>query len=37
MFQLNFTNSSLTTFAQTAQGGQPQDLQLGFNLTRKFF
>ena len=37
MFQLNFTNSSLTTFAQTAQGGQEGDLQMGFNLTRKFF
>lgn len=37
VFQLNFTNSSLTTFAQTAQGGQPEDLQMGFNLTRKFF
>lgn len=37
VFQLNFTNSSLTTFAQTAQGGQEGDLQMGFNLTRKFF
>lgn len=37
VFQLNFTNSSLTTFAQTAQGGQVGDLQMGFNLTRKFF
>jgi len=37
VFQLNFTNSSLTTFAQTAGGGQDGDLQLGFNLTRKFF
>ncbi len=37
VFQLNFTNSSLTTFAQTAQGGQAEDLQMGFNLTRKFF
>jgi hypothetical protein len=36
-FQLNFTNSSLTTFAQTAAGGQEGDLQMGFNLTRKFF
>jgi len=34
---LNFTNSSLTTFAQTAAGGQVEDLQMGFNLTRKFF
>jgi hypothetical protein len=37
VFQLNFTNSSLTTFAQTAAGGQAEDLQMGFNLTRKFF
>jgi len=37
VFQLNFTNSSLTTFAQTAAGGQVDDLQMGFNLTRKFF
>ena len=36
-FQLNFSNSSLTTFAQTAEGGQEHDLQMGFNLTRKFF
>lgn len=37
VFQLNFTNSSLTTFGQTAAGGQADDLQMGFNLTRKFF
>jgi hypothetical protein len=37
VFQLNFTNSSGTTFAQTAGGGQPGLLLLGFNLTRKFF
>jgi hypothetical protein len=37
VFQLNFTNSSLTTFGQTAAGGQAEDLQMGFNLTRKFF
>ncbi len=37
VFQLNFTNSSGTTFAQTAQGGLPDSLYLGFNLTRKFF
>ena len=36
-FQLNFSNSQLTTFAQTAQGGLPDSLFLGFNLTRKFF
>ena len=37
IFQLNFTNSGGTTFAQTAGGGQPGLLLLGFNLTRKFF
>lgn len=37
VFQLNFSNTSGTTFAQTAQGGVPQSLYLGFNLTRKFF
>lgn len=37
VFQLNFTNTSATTFAQVAQGGLPQTLLLGFNLTRKFF
>ena len=37
VFQLNFTNTSATTFAQIAQGGLPQTLLLGFNLTRKFF
>jgi hypothetical protein len=37
LFQLNFTNSVGTTFAQTARGGQPTTLFLGFNLARKFF
>jgi hypothetical protein len=37
VFQLNFTNTTATTFAQTAQGGLPDTLLLGFNLTRKFF
>ena len=37
VFQLNFSNSQLTTFAQTAQGGLPDSRFLGFNLTRKFF
>ena len=37
VFQLNFTNSGGTTFAQTAEGGQAGLLRLGFNLTRKFF
>jgi hypothetical protein len=37
MFQLNFGNSQGTTFAQTAAGGIPDSLFMGFNLTRKFF
>lgn len=37
VFQLNFTNSSGTTFAQVARGGAPETLYLGFNLARKFF
>jgi len=37
LFQLNFGNSQGTTFAQTAQGGLPNSLYMGFNLTRKFF
>jgi hypothetical protein len=37
VFQLNFSNSELSTFAQTAAGGLPDSLFLGFNLTRKFF
>jgi uncharacterized beta barrel domain-containing protein DUF5777 len=37
MFQLNFTNSAGTTPAQIARGGQPDNLGLGFNLSRKFF
>jgi hypothetical protein len=37
MFQLNFTNSAGTTFAQIARGGQPHNLGLGFNLSRKFY
>jgi hypothetical protein len=37
MFQLNVSNTSGTTFAQTARGGQPNNLALGFNLARKFF
>jgi hypothetical protein len=36
-FQLNFSNTSSTTFAQIATDGQAEDLQMGFNLTRKFF
>ena len=37
LFQLNFGNSQGSTFAQTARGGFPQRLFLGFNLARKFF
>jgi uncharacterized beta barrel domain-containing protein DUF5777 len=34
--QLNFTNSFGTTLGQTARGGSPHDIYLGFNITRKF-
>jgi hypothetical protein len=37
LFQLNFGNSQGTTFAETAAGGNPDSLFMGFNLTRKFF
>ena len=37
VFQLNFSNAVGTTFAQTAQGGFPDTLYLGFNLARKFY
>jgi hypothetical protein len=37
MFQLNFTNTSATTYAQVARGGFPDSLYMGFNLARKFF
>jgi hypothetical protein len=37
VFQLNFSNSTLSTFAQTGAGGIPGSLFMGFNLTRKFF
>jgi hypothetical protein len=37
MFQMTFANSQGTTFAQTARGGFPDALFLGFNLARKFF
>jgi len=37
LFQLNFGNSQGTTFAETAAGGNPNSLFMGFNLTRKFF
>ena len=37
MFQLNFGNGQGTTFVQTANGGNPRALYMGFNLARKFF
>jgi hypothetical protein len=37
VFQLNFTNTSATTYGQIARGGFPKTLYLGFNLTRKFY
>ncbi len=37
VFQLNFSNTIGTTFAQTARGGSPNSLYLGFNLARKFY
>src|SRR5262249_10290743 len=37
MFQLNFSNTQASTFAQLARGGFPNTVFLGFNLARKFF
>jgi hypothetical protein len=37
VFQLNFSNTVGTTFAQIARGGAPHSLFLGFNLARKFY
>jgi len=37
MFQLNFTDTFSTTYAQVARGGFADSLYLGFNLARKFF
>jgi hypothetical protein len=37
MFQIDFTNTSGTTFGQVARGGFPDSLYLGFNLARKFY
>jgi len=34
--QLNFTNSFATTFGQLARGGSPNEVYLGFNITRRF-
>ncbi len=35
-FQLNFNNTTSTTFAQVARGGYPTTLYFGFNLGRRF-
>jgi hypothetical protein len=37
VFSLTFTNNPGTTFRQLSLGGNPDNLNLGFNLTRKFF
>ena len=37
VFQLNFSNTVGTTLLQTAHGGAPNSLFLGFNLARKFY
>ena len=36
-FQINIANTTGTTYGQTARGGSPETLYLGFNLSRKFF
>jgi hypothetical protein len=37
MFSLTFTNDPGTTYRQIASGGNPETLNLGFNLSRKFY
>jgi len=37
VFQLNFSNGSSTTYGQIARGGFDDNLNLGFNISRKFF
>src|SRR3954468_54008 len=37
VFALTFANTSATTYAQIARGGNPESLYFGFNLARKFF
>jgi hypothetical protein len=37
VFQLTLTNSAGTTYGQIVTAGVPHNLQLGFNLARKFF
>jgi hypothetical protein len=36
-FSLTFTNNPGTTFRQISSGGNPDTLNLGFNLSRKFY
>ena len=37
VFSLTFANTSATTYGQIARGGFADNLQLGFNLARKFY
>ena len=37
VFSLTFSNGAGTSYRQIAHGGVPEHLNLGFNLTRKFF
>ena len=37
LFQLNFNNGQGSTLAQVARGGNPGQLYMGFNISRKFF
>jgi hypothetical protein len=37
LFQLNFNNGHGSTLAQVARGGNPGQLYMGFNISRKFF
>jgi len=37
VFSLTFADTSATTYAQIARGGNPGSLYFGFNLARKFF
>jgi len=37
LFQLNFNNGHASTLASVARGGNPGQLYMGFNISRKFF
>lgn len=37
LFQLNFNNGHASSLANVARGGQPGQLYMGFNISRKFF